>query len=52
MQEKISVIHEDKNFVAVYKPAGILVHSTKIPAGLYSATKFVSSWITEIFSCI
>ena len=30
MQEKISVIHEDKNFVAVYKPAGILVHSTKI----------------------
>ena len=30
MQETISVIHEDKNFVAVYKPAGILVHSTKI----------------------
>ena len=30
MQEKISVIHEDKNFVAVYKPAGVLVHSTRI----------------------
>jgi len=30
MQNQIRVIYEDKNFLAVYKPAGLLVHQTKI----------------------
>lgn len=29
MSEKIRVIHEDKNFLAVYKPAGLPVHPAK-----------------------
>ncbi len=30
MQDQICVIYEDKNFLAVYKPAGVLVHSTQL----------------------
>ena len=30
MQNQIRVIYEDKNFLAVYKPAGVLVHSTQL----------------------
>jgi len=30
MQNQIRVIYEDKNFLAVYKPAGLLVHPVKI----------------------
>ena len=28
MKEQITPIYEDKNFLAVYKPAGVLVHAT------------------------
>ena len=29
MKDKIAVLYEDKNFLALYKPAGILVHKVK-----------------------
>ncbi len=30
MQNQIRVIYQDKNFLALYKPAGLLVHKTKV----------------------
>ena len=32
MSEKIRVIYEDKNFLALYKPAGTLVHAVELKA--------------------
>jgi len=46
-QNKPFVIYKDKNFLAVYKPAGLLVHPVKVSSFKLQASNSLTDWLVK-----
>ncbi|MFH1346971.1 MAG: RluA family pseudouridine synthase [Spirochaetota bacterium] len=48
-QNEPFIIYKDKNFLAVYKPAGLLVHPVKVSSSKFQASSALTDWLLENF---